>query len=164
MKTLDDLHVAVAAKLGLCSAAYESLFAAGPVDGDDGRSVAAALREQHGVSCWERLDEGLFARGALSWLEARALGEYDLAHFDGDLAGLVNDAFAAGARSVGVGRFDYPSAADVKDEAERAEAAAALETLVTHYVLAVLSEDGLDTTELEVRLNELEPGEIRLYF
>lgn len=165
MKTLDDVMTSLCHKLGLSHNEFNALFTASPVGDASGAHVAQSLRDKHGIDDDENLADGLFSRGLIGWIDSRILGDNDLWRRLPD-AGQEAACLAGphGPRSVVVGRFDYPTAAEVPDAGDCADECALLETLVRNEVAHWLSQDlGIDTTNLEVRLSEMEPGEIRVY-
>lgn len=74
-----------------------------------------------------------------------------------------------GDRSTVVGRFAYPPRDQFRggegfDEGAWSDACADVETQAREETATALNDHGIDTTDAEIRLSELEPGEIRVYW
>lgn len=159
MTPMDFLHAHIKRALCLTDFAYARL------DTEAGATDVARLREQYHIPIHESLADGLYDRGVLGWLASRVLDQVPLFQpCPGADAAAWQLADPDGPRSVVVGHFDFATASRIRDEGERAAENAVLDDLIRELVTAWLSEDlGVDTTHIEIRLHEFEPGEIRVY-
>lgn len=159
--TIGGIYDRIAEKLSITREELQSMEVFCPVGDAVGAIVGERIRARFGIEGDERLALGLFDRDVLTWIEYRVMEDADLVILDQDADLRIQR--LGEFRSLVIGRFDYPPRPKAGDEAGHAEENARVEDFVRETVHEWLVDQEIDMERAEIRLGDMEPGEIRVY-